>query len=106
MKHCQYCAQTDTRLDEFGYCKKHDCFGQSGKRDKYNSLVDRANSIYSVPDKHIQLGRVVTNRYSLRTRTANAIVRDAELEFGFVPMSLYEKIPTEYRKQWDAHIRW
>ena len=108
MKHCLYCAQTSTELDEFGYCKKYDCLGRSGKRGVLENLMREAGDLYSVSNSHKQLGirSYVTNSYNPRTRKANEIARKAQTEFGFVPMQLLERIPIENRDKWDKNIRW
>lgn len=107
MKHCKYCASTITRLDKFGYCKKYDCFGRSGMRDKLNALIRRCSGIY-LQSKSKSLGIVshVSNYYDGRTRFANSIMKDAEMEFGFIPEELLNHIPLKHQEQWDKNIRW
>lgn len=106
MRHCEYCASTVTRLDHFGYCVKYDCLSRSGKRDKLNNLIKRASDIYTMPDTTGQVSGPVSNFYSHRTRKANNIIYDAQREFGFVPMEVYERIPMKNRGRWDKNIRW
>ena len=108
MKHCKYCASYTTKLDTFGYCIKYDCFGRSGKRQLLNDFVNRANRIWTMPDRYVPLGITshVTNYYYERTRKANDIMNDAKREFGFVPSDVIRAIPEKNRGQWDKNIRW
>jgi hypothetical protein len=108
MKHCKYCAQTDTKLDEFGYCKKYDCLSRSGKKAKLENLIERARNILFIPNEYVPLGikSWVTNCYHVRTRKANNIMYDAAKEFGFVPLQVLERIPMANREKWDKNIKW
>jgi hypothetical protein len=46
---CPYCAQTDTRKDQFGYCKKHNCFEVSGTKAKYKELNKKLSDTFFLP---------------------------------------------------------
>lgn len=107
MKHCKYCGSTVTYLDSFGYCRKYACFVRAGKDKILKHLQNRAGNLILLP-KYKQLGitSFVTNGYNPRTREANDIMREAQEEFGFVPMDLLDRIPIENREQWDKNIRW
>lgn len=108
MNSCPYCAQTDTRKDEMGYCKKYWCFQRSGKYDILQKLLDRAHKIYFLPkSKHLEIRSYVTNTYSPRDREANNILWDAKRAFdGIIPFELIKAIPSEHQKKWDRNIRW
>ena len=103
---CQYCGQGNTHLDKLGYCKKYNCFGISGKRDILNQFIKKASDTYTMPDTYGQVGTVVSNLYSNRTRYANGVMRDAEREFGYLPMEVLDRIPIMHRGKWDKNIRW
>lgn len=103
---CLYCAQTDTKKDGYGYCKKYDCFTRSGMKQKLENLVSEAKEIWFMPDTYGQVGTVVSNSYSHRTRKANEIMNKAKNVFGFVPMEVAQAIPEKNRGQWDKNIRW
>ena len=107
MKYCLYCAQTQTRLDEFGYCKKYDCFEKSGKKQILKDLIKRVGNIYRLP-KSSTLGirSYVTNYYNPRDREVNDIIYVAQKEFGLVPEELLKTIPAENMKKWDRNIKW
>lgn len=108
MKHCKYCAQDDTKLDEFGYCTEYDCLERSGKRKILESLIKRAKDILFMPNDYVPLGirSYVTNYYYVRTRKANDIMYEAEKEFGFVPLKVISAIPEANRGRWDKNIKW
>lgn len=46
---CPYCAQTDTKKDQFGYCKKHNCFEVSGTKAKYEDLNKKLSNTFFLP---------------------------------------------------------
>jgi len=47
MNHCKYCAQTKTKLDQYGYCIIYDCLERSGLRKKLNELIKAAGDSHS-----------------------------------------------------------
>lgn len=107
MAGCKYCAQSNTRLDELGYCKKYNCLERSGKKPVLDNLIDRAHKIYTLPKyKQLEIRSYVSNGYSPRDREANDILYECNEEFGFVPLSLLNAIPNEHMKKWDRDIRW
>jgi hypothetical protein len=107
MKYCQYCGQTITKLDKFGYCKKYDCFGRSGKREILNRLISKVSNIYTMSQSsELGITSYVTNYYNPRTRFCNDLMREAEKEFGFVPQELLDRIPEKHKEKWDKRIRW
>jgi len=105
-KSCQYCGQGNTHLDKFGYCKKYDCFGRSGKRDLLNHFIKKASDTFTMPDDVGQVSGPVSNFYRTRTRYANDVMYNAQKEFGFLPMEVLDRIPTKNREKWDKNIRW
>jgi len=108
MKHCQYCAQTETKLDGFGYCIEYDCFERSGKKKKLEVFVKQASDIWLMPNRYVPLGitSYVTNYYYERTRKANNIMHEAKREFGYVPFEIIKAIPEANRGRWDKNIKW
>lgn len=108
MKHCQYCGQTATKLDEFGYCVRYSCFSVSGRKAKLESLVTRARNLLFVSDSYrpLSIKSWVSNGFSERTREANHIIFDTQKEFGFVPRQVLDLIPMKNRQKWDKDIRW
>jgi hypothetical protein len=40
-KPCKYCGQSGTHKDEFGFCKKYNCFEVSGTKEKIEKLERR-----------------------------------------------------------------
>jgi len=106
MTECPYCAQTETRKDRFGYCKKYGCFARSGMQAELDYLIKQARSIWTMPDTYGQVSGPVTNLYSHRTRKANDIMWDATKIFGFVPLDVVNCIPEKNRGKWDKNVRW
>jgi len=106
MKPCLYCAQTTTKKDSFGYCKRYKCFERSGKNIIFQKLIKSASDICTMPNTYGQISGPVTNSYKHRTRKANEIFHEAQREFGFLPLEILEAVPLENRKRWDKNIRW
>ena|SRR5208283_2714535 len=107
MKHCNYCASTITKLDDHGYCKKYGCFERSGKKEILDYWLTEARKIWTMPDTSGQVGRVVSNHYSIRHRFANDIMWKAKKDFdGTLPFEILNAIPEKYRDSWDKNIRW
>ena len=105
-KSCPYCAQTHTHKDQFGYCRVYSCFYKSGKKGIFDRLKKEASDIYFMPNTYGQIGRVVTNLYSHRSRKASDIFHKAQREFGFLPLEIYESVPMKNREKWDKNIMW
>jgi hypothetical protein len=106
MKSCQYCAQTNTRLDAFGYCKRYNCFEHSGKNKVLQNIKLGIRSIAFSPDVQCNAGRIVTNTYSANHRKIDDLKHRAILEFGFMPLELLSAIPSKFAGKWDKNIRW
>lgn len=105
MKPCPYCAQTETKKDGHGYCKKHDCLGRSGLRAKLEDLCRRAGNLILITGWG-QVGRVVSNPYSKRNRAANDLMYEAKKLFGYVPSELLAGIDSKDQLPWDRNVRW
>lgn len=108
-KHCKYCGQCDTKLDNFGYCIEYECFQRAGKRDILDVIKHKASDIYLL-DKSTPLSirSYVTNNFNPRDRAAEKIQRDCIREFGFIPQEVRDSLPPEQQNfpQWDRKIRW
>lgn len=106
MSSCHYCAQTNTRKDSWGYCKKYRCFTMSSAEAKLNSFIQKAGDVCCIPDTWGNVSNGNSNPYRHRTRAANKILSDEKYEFGFIPIEVLEKIPMENREKWDKDVRW
>lgn len=106
-KPCPYCAQTDTKKDRFGYCFFTFCFDRSGLRSKLDPLVRRAKDLILIPrNQSKQVSGPVSNFYNVRNRTANRIMQDSVVTFGFVPAEVLTWISEKDQLPWDRGIRW
>lgn len=86
MKSCPYCAQTETRKDQYGYCKKHSCFYVSGKKEKLESLKrDLSNTIFLPTYKrNVFDGQV----YNPRQEKRSFIFGKIQELIGFIPLEV------------------
>ena len=84
MKSCPYCAQTDTRKDQYGYCKKYNCIEVSGvkKRIEFykNELID-ADSLSTYRRNSFN-----NTHYNPRQEKKDYIIKQMSRELGFVPI--------------------
>lgn len=105
MKNCKYCAQLG-RMDNFGYCKKYNCFERSGEKNFLESLVSRARNLW-YGDRTMQISGPASNFYSRNHRIADDLKWEATNRWEIVPLELIEAIPTKFRhKKWDRNIKW
>lgn len=83
-KSCPYCAQTDTRKDAYGYCKKHSCFYVSGNKEKLEQLRSKLGDRFFKPKYRRNMfdGAVYNPQ---REHVAN-IHREVQKLLGFVPL--------------------
>ena len=44
-KPCKYCAQSGTHKDDFGFCKKYNCFEVSGKKQILEDLLKKKQDV-------------------------------------------------------------
>jgi len=103
---CQYCANSDTKLDHFGYCIKYGCLETSGKKEILDRMVKQASALW-FGDSSGQVSGPVSNFYSKNHRKADDLKYDAYKEFGFIPYEIFDKMPEKYRhEKWDKNIRW
>jgi len=64
MKSCPYCAQTETRKDKYGYCKKHSCFYVSGTKDKLDDLK-KEYLLFTFQNKVCHLTKIIVIQFSI-----------------------------------------
>lgn len=48
-KSCPYCAQTNTRKDKYGYCRRYCCFFISGTKEEYEKLQQQLRNTIFLP---------------------------------------------------------
>ena len=85
MTPCPYCAQTDTRKDRYGYCKKFQCFTISGKALELELLQKQLNSLYLIPKykRNAFDGTAYYPRKEEKARLLHAVQKS----IGFVPLN-------------------
>lgn len=107
MKHCKYCANSDTRLDSHGYCIKYNCFERSGIAQEVRNFVNKIKMEYwDIPkNSYGQIGTVVINPYNRRHRHIDTAARSALNRFGFIPKGI-SSLRNFHKGAWDKNIRW
>ena len=88
MKPCPYCAQTDTRKDRFGFCKKHDCFRASGKEEMLDKLKKEMWDARTLPTNKRNM--FDGSYYNPRADQVRWITERTARELGFVPPELLD----------------
>ena len=87
-KCCPYCAQTDTRKDEYGYCKKYDCFEVSGDKKKLDDLKSQLSGTILMPT--YKLNQFDNTPYNPRKEERSWLLKQVETLLGFVPLNLLD----------------
>lgn len=85
MRACPYCAQTETIKDQFGYCKKYQCFRISGKSLELELILKQLNTLYLIPTykRNMFDGTV----YNPRKEKKSQLLHEVQKSIGFVPLS-------------------
>lgn len=106
--YCKYCAQSNTKKDELGYCIKYNCIERAGKHIIINNLLHELFKMYDIPKyTSCQIGVVISNPYNKRHRFVSSIINKCKIEFNCIPSKIRLHIPDEYLKtKWDKNIRW
>lgn len=105
MKHCKYCAQSEV-LDQFGFCKKYNCFERSGEKSILDKLISDAKKLW-FDDETKSVSGPVSNFYSKNHRESDKLKDKAIEKWGHIPSELIDAIPFKFRdKKWDRNIRW
>lgn len=86
-KSCPYCAQTDTRKDEYGYCKKYACFYVSGNKAKLEDLKKELGDRFFKPTYRRNMfdGAV----YNPQKEHVSHVQRSVQKLLGFVPFEFF-----------------
>lgn len=106
MKTCKYCAQSEV-LDQFGYCKKYNCFERSGEKLIFDKLISDARKLW-FDDEIKSVSGPVSNFYSKNHRLADSLKDKAIQQWGHVPYELDNALPLKFsgKNKWDKNIRW
>lgn len=84
MKICLYCAQANTRKNEYGYCKRYNCFEVSGDKSKFEKLQGELREARSLPTyKRNQFDGSVYNPRKIEERW---VLLKIQKLLGFVPL--------------------
>lgn len=84
MNSCPYCAQTQTHKDEYGYCKKHNCFEVSGNKNKYLELKKELSNLIFIPKcKRNSLDGTYYNPREIERQWIFKKITDL---FGYIPL--------------------
>jgi hypothetical protein len=87
MKSCPYCAQTNTKKDEFGYCKKYSCFEVSGDKKAYECLKDKLRDTIFISS--YRRNQFDGSPYNPREEAKSWITLKIQELLGFVPMEVF-----------------
>jgi hypothetical protein len=83
-KSCPYCAQTNTRKDQYGYCKKYSCFYVSGNKEKYENLKKEMRETIFLPK--MKRNMFDGCYYPKRANEQAWIMKKIQNLLGFVPL--------------------
>jgi hypothetical protein len=86
MKSCPYCAQTETRKDKYGYCKKHSCFYVSGTKDKLDDLKKQLSDTIFLPT--YKRNMFDNQPYNPRQEKKSFIYKKIQELLGFIPLEI------------------
>lgn len=100
---CLYCAQTNTHKDEFGYCKRYNCFEVSGNKKKYEQLKNEISDSYKVNNyaRNFLDGTHYNPRLQYIDTRIQAIQKFTN---GIVPLEIIDL--RESRKIWRTRTVW
>ena len=86
---CPYCAQFNTHKDQFGYCKKYNCFYVSGVNKIYENLkYQYYNLIFISKCKRNQFDG---NYYNPREDERKHILNKVQKLLGFIPLDFLKR---------------
>jgi hypothetical protein len=85
---CPYCAQTNTRKDNFGYCKKYNCFDVSGTKTKLEELKCLMSKARKLPTYKRNV--FDNTHYNPREVELRELRRRIVQLLGFLPMECTE----------------
>lgn len=86
MNSCPYCAQSNTRKDEFGYCKKYACFSVSGTKQKFEDLRKQIGNTIFLPTYRRNM--FDNSAYNPREEKKSHLIMEIQNLLGFVPLSV------------------
>lgn len=82
--YCPYCAQSDTKKDPYGYCKKYNCFIISSTKDKLDSYILDLRKANDLPKyKRNQFDGIPWNP---RQVEISWVYKKIQALIGFVPL--------------------